>query len=264
MRPITRLPEGLRRAVRRRIPGWAWYRWQRATSYLQAPPDPAPLARIASEPAERLRDADFLTAELLPGLGLTSHGAPTLFPAHLQPYVGTGVQSIQYPNQFGPYLAALCRARVESYLEVGVEHGGTFAITVEVLRRFGLRRAVAVDLGPTPLLMGRWSRPEAEFVAVDSHSGAFRRLLAARGPFDLALIDGDHSEAGVRRDFEAVRGHARILAFHDIVQDGFPGVGTVWREVRRDHADEYRFEEFTAQYPELPGTRLGIGLAVRR
>lgn len=251
--------------MRQRLPGWAWYGLQRATSYLNAPVDPAPLARIASEPPSRLSDAEYLTHTLLPAMGLTSLSAPELFPPHLHPCVGRGVQSIQFPIQFGPFLAEMTRANVRSYLEVGVEHGGTFAITVEVLRRFELRHALAVDLGPMPLLMRRWSRPEADFVAVNSHTPAFIELVQERGPFDLALIDGDHSEAGVRADFEAVRPHARMLAFHDIVQSyGFPGVGRVWRAIREEHAAEYDFHEFVEQYPELPGLRLGIGLAVRR
>jgi hypothetical protein len=198
-------------------------------------------------------------------MGFTSHAAPDLFPTHLHPYVGRGVQSIQYPNQFGPYLAAMTQADVHSYLEVGVEHGGTFAITVEVLRRFGLRYALAVDIGPTPLLLRRWNRPEVAFVSVNSHSPAFIDLLRERGPFDLAFIDGDHSEEGVRADFEVVRLHARMLAFHDIVQSyGFAGVGRVWRSIRKEHADEYEFREYTAQYPGLPGDRLGIGLVTHR
>jgi hypothetical protein len=83
------------------------------------------------------------------------------------------------------------------------------------------------------------------------------------------LIDGDHSEEGVRRDFELVRPHARAIALHDIAGVNTPGVRAVWDRIRREHADEYELHEFTAQYPEtaaaLEGeTALGIGLAVPR
>lgn len=262
-RVLEAIPEGLRLAVRRRTPGWAWYRLQRATSYLEAPLDPAPLRRIEDEPLERLRDSEFLSEELLPDMGLTSLHEE-LFPPRLRPRMGHGVQSIQFPNQLGPYLAFMTGAGVESYLEVGVEHGGTFAVTVEVLRRFGLRQALAVDLGPTPLLLGRWSRPEVRFAALNSHSPAFAELLERHGPFDLALIDGDHSEEGVRQDFEVIRPHARMLALHDIVEEVHSGVAKVWSAIRQEYADEYEFREFAAQYPELPWSRLGIGLAIRR
>lgn len=236
--------------MRRRLPGWAWYWLLRATTYLDSPLDPAPLERIASEPVARLRDAEFLSHDLLPAMGLTSLTSGLLYPPRLHRWTGRGVQPIQFPIQLGPYLAEVAGAGVQSYLEVGVEHGGTFAITVEILRRFGLRRAIAVDLGPTPLLFRRWSCPEVEFVAVDRHTSKFMEMLREQGPFDLAMIDGDHTEAGVRADFHAVRPHARMLAFHDISEPGFPDVGRVWNSIRAEHADEYDFHEFTAQYDD--------------
>jgi DNA-binding transcriptional LysR family regulator len=152
-------------------------------------------------------------------------------------------------------------------MEIGVEHGGTFAITVELLRRFQpVRSAIAVDLGPMPRLISRYrrTRPEVEFVAVNSGSQRFRDLVRERGPFDLVLVDGDHSEEGCMRDFEAVRGHARMIAFHDIEEPHYPGVRAVWQSVP---GDEFELHEFTAQYDELlpaVGRRFGIGLAIRR
>jgi cephalosporin hydroxylase len=233
-------------------------------TYLPRPLDASPLERIRSERLALLRDRDYLSNDLLPAMGVTNVAAPHLFPPELAHRVGRGLQPIQLPIQFGAYLTAVADQHVHSYLEIGVEHGGAFAITVEYLRRFGLRRALAVDLGPTPLLFRKWSRPEVTFVAVDSHSAAFGEVLREHGPFDLALIDGDHEEAGVWADFEAVRPHARILAFHDIVEAGFPDVGRVWRAVKDGYADEYSFHEFTEQYPDAPFPKLGIGLAIRK
>jgi hypothetical protein len=197
-------------------------------------------------------------------MGLSPHAAPGLFPVHLRGRVGRGVQSLQFPNQFGPYLAAMTLGEVHTYLEVGVERGGTFAITVEVLRRFGLRKAIAVDL-ERPAILDHWHRPEVLFARMDSRSREFAELVREHAPVDLAFVDGDHSEEGVRSDFEALRPHTRILAFHDIAQEyGYPGVGRVWRSIQENHAEEYRFQEFTAYYPELHMPRLGIGVAVRR
>jgi hypothetical protein len=270
MTPVFRVldrlvPERLRRAVYRHLPDRIWGWVQRATAYREAPLDPKPLARIAREPLERLRDPEFMSRELLPAMGLTKREAPHMMPAHLQPRVGRGVQPIQFPNQFGPYLAAMTEAGIRSYVEVGLDQAGSFAITVEVLRRFGLRRALGVDLVPPPLLR-LWSRPEVSFAQVDSHSQEFVALLREHAPIDLAFIDGDHSEAGVRSDFETLRPYTRILAFHDIVQDYGVAVdvGRVWKAIRQEHAHEYVFREFTDQYPGLPGARLGIGLAIRR
>jgi Methyltransferase domain len=266
LRLLHRLvPEPLRRALYRHLPDRAWAWVQRATKFREAPLDPRPLARIAKAPLDRLGDPEFMTQELLPAMGLTKREAPHMMPAHLQPRVGRGVQPMQFPNQFGPYLAEMTGAGIRSYVEVGLDQGGAFAITVEILRRFGLRRALGVDLVP-PRLLRYWSRPEVMFAQVDSHSQEFVDLLREHAPIDLALIDGDHTEAGVRSDFDALRPYTRILAFHDIVQQyGIAvDVGRVWRAIRREHAHEYVFREFTEQYPELPGARLGIGLAIRR
>ncbi len=258
---VGRMPERRLRAVRDRLPsrvrGWV----NRAKPYLAKPLDPVMLNPLATEPQHRLCDADVLANELLPTLGLGGVD-PTLYPTELLEYWDRGVQAIQFPNQFGPYLAALTRLNVRSYLEIGVAYGGSFAVTVDLLRRFGLRRALAVDLDPSRLWLYAAQRPGVTLVSVNSHTPAFRDLLRDHGPFDLVFIDGDHSEAAVRADFAAVRPHARLIAFHDIVELNFSDVRKVWNEVRELHADDYEFHEFTLQYPDHP-QHLGIGLAIR-
>ena len=164
-------------------------------------------------------------------------------------------------------MAELAKHRAENYLEIGVRHGGTFVITVEYLSRFHpVRNAIAIDLEGTPgLVRYAKSRPGVTLMAADTQTAGFRDWVRARGPFDIVLIDGDHSEAGCRYDFETVVGQARIIVFHDIVSDAVPGVGAVWREIKASHADRYRFLEFTDQYPELVGqgrSYLGIGMAI--
>jgi hypothetical protein len=267
MRGVSdRLSGGTKKAVRRALPAWAWYAYMRASGYLPTPIDGSLLERIEHEDLARLADGDYLAEELLPAMGLNGT-SPHLFPERLAPYLGRGTHHFQLPVQFGPYLAEAARRGVSSYLEIGVEHGGTFAITVEVMRRFApVNTAIAVDLGPVPRLIARYRRrhPEVEFAAVDSGSDAFRRLVAERGPFDLVLIDGDHSEEACRRDFETVRDHARMVAFHDINEPHYPGVRKVWESLPED---DYEKLEFTAQYDELMetvGPRFGIGLAIQR
>jgi hypothetical protein len=261
-----RISDETKHAVRRALPSWAWYAFMRASGYLPTPIDDSPLELIEREDPARLTDGDHLAREVLPRMGLNGT-SPELFPLSLAPYLGRGTHHFQLPIQFGPYLAEAARRDVASYLEIGVEHGGTFAITVEVMRRLQpMRTAIAVDLGPIPRLLARYRRrrPEVEFAAVNSGSEDFRRLLRERGPFDLVLIDGDHSEEGCRRDFEAVRGHARMVAFHDLNEPHYPGVRAVWESVPEAG---YEKLEFTAQYDELMdtvGPRFGIGLAIRR
>ena len=213
-----------------------------------------------------LENALYLERELLPRLGLNDEHLNE-FPSSLYPYAGSGLLYWQYPNQFSKYLVELARHRVEHYLEIGVRHGGTFVTTVEYLSRFHpVRNAIAVDLGRPPgLVRYAKSRRGVTLMAADSQDKGFREFVHSRAPFDLVLIDGDHSEAGCRHDFETVAGHARIIVFHDIVSDVVPGVGAVWRETKAAYADRYRFLEFCDQYPELAmqaQSYLGIGMAV--
>jgi cephalosporin hydroxylase len=216
-----------------------------------------------------LRDQGFVENELLPALGLSGDAAE-LYPKQLRPYTGSGLHHWQYPSQFSKYLVLLSEQSIGSYLEIGVQHGGTFAITVEYLQRFHpLRAAYAVDVNRVPSLKTYAARnPAVHVLREDSSSTRFVELVRSRGPFDLVFIDGDHSEAACRRDFEAVVDHASLIAFHDIVDVGWPGVASVWNAVKREYGSRFRFEEFTDQYEEVQAQlhrpSLGIGLAMRR
>jgi cephalosporin hydroxylase len=210
--------------------------------------------------------------QLMPMLGLNGD-IPELFPPELHWALGRGLKAWQYPCQFAPYLVHIARNPVRSYLEIGVMHGGSFITTVEYLRRRGhpVDPAVAVDIGWAPGV-ARYvkTRPYAYAVLSDSASDRFRRLARSR-TWDVALIDGDHSFEGCLRDFLTLHGHARSVAFHDILDDlpveGGPPmeVARVWEHVRREYADEYSFQEFTEQYDGVAAGRgrLGIGLATR-
>lgn len=228
--------------------------------------DRADLLRTA--PRDALLDVGRLERDLLPRLGLAG-SAPPVFPDHLQDRLGEGLHCFQWPNQLAPYLATLARYPISSYLEVGVYRGGTFVTTVEYLDRFHpIRRAWAVDINASlPLYRYRRRRPGARMVAVASGTPSFRATVEQWRP-DLVLIDGDHSYAAVRADFDCVHGVANAIALHDVVDNASPGVAQLWDEIRERHADEYEFAEFTAQYPDVQrrigGRLLGLALAVRR
>ncbi len=222
---------------------------------------------VRAAPAERLRDRQYLERELLPGLG-ANDDMPELFPRAMREKLGSGLRYWQYPSQLAPYLVHVAGFGIRRYLEIGVQHGGTFVLTTEYLGRFApLEDAIAVDVMNVPSLR-RYAaeRPPARFVRESSRSQRFRQLIAESGPFDLVLIDGDHRYDAVLSDWETVRANARLVAFHDIVDELSPGVRRAWAEVRERHAGEYDFLEFTEQYDEVrerSGDRyLGIGLAV--
>jgi hypothetical protein len=240
------------------------YRLARRGDRSQQKTRPIDLSRIElirGASTKDLSDPSYLEHQLLPQLGLNDELLHQI-PPSLHRYAGYGLLHWQLPNQFSRYLVELSRHQIESYLEIGTRHGGTFVITSEYLSRFHpLRRAMGVDLGGSRSL-GEYSdlREDVIVLRASRHSEEFRAAVRAHGPFDLVLIDGDHSAEGCRSDFEFMKDHGRVLAFHDIVSEPVPGVGEVWREVKDAHAGEFRFVEFTQQYAEQ-GEGFGIGVA---
>jgi len=134
--------------------------------------------------------------------------------------------------------------------EIGTASGGTAFL----LSRCSVpqSRLVTLDIGTRPgqsaalsILAGA-ERSIVSMIA-DSHLAetAKRFGQAAGGPFDVLLIDGDHSYEGVSQDFERYRRLVRtggLIAFHDIMPDsrsrGGPDTGTdaggvpkFWREL---------------------------------
>jgi hypothetical protein len=223
------------------------------------------LIRTASK--EQLTDPAYLEHGLLPSLGLNDENLAQV-PSSLHRYAGYGLRHWQLPNQFSRYLVELSNHGIESYLEIGSRHGGTFVITVEYLDRFRpIRKAVAVDLARSRSLERYASdRDGIEVLQANTRSEAFKGFLREAGPFDLVLIDGDHTEHGCRSDFELVKDQARLIAFHDIASNAVPGVAKVWREVKATDTGSFRFLEFAEPHPDKTEgvVDFGLGLAIRK
>jgi hypothetical protein len=239
----------------------AFAAWSRLKGLRPRPLDLGRTALLRTARREQLGDANWL-AGLIGELGLNDEALDE-YPEHLHPQCGQGLRIWQYPNQLAPYLVDLAGLRIASYLELGVRHGGTFVATVEYLNRFHpLASAVAVDVIPCPSL-AEYARdnPRAELWQVDTRSAELARRLDEHGPFDLALVDSLHEEEHCRGDFLTLRERARIIAFHDVTSDRYPGVGRVWSEVKAggDHA----CREYVAQYQGVAGRCMGLGVAVR-
>jgi len=222
--------------------------------------------RLRNEPIELLSDAAYLEHTLLPELGLNNEITHE-FPQHLAPYMGQGVRSWQYPAQFSKYLVWLSDKQIQSYLEIGCRHGGTFIITVEYLSRFTpIQQAVAVDLGCGVNVQTYAGINRAiTHYDLNSRSEAFASLVKSR-QYDLVLIDGDHSWDGVKNDFETVKDNATYAVFHDIHSDACPDVGRFWRSLPDTSFDPVA--EFIDQYEEVQQRTshkyLGIGIGKKK
>lgn len=168
------------------------------------------------------------------------------------------------------FIALLQEQGVTRYVEIGARHGDTFFDVMRALPRGSV--GVAVDLPGGLWGTSKSRRPLEEAVSElcglgyhasllfgDSQAAATQRLVTARGPFDAILIDGDHTLAGVTRDWELYRGLAPLIAFHDIVGTGqIEKVGgrpvevpILWAQLR----ERYRHVEFIDA-----DSKMGIGV----
>jgi hypothetical protein len=198
---------------------------------------------------------------LLPQLGLNDE-AINEFPTHLRPYCGKGLRIWQYPNQFAPYLAQLMKLNVQSYMELGIRHGGSFVATVEFLRRSAkVSPAIAVDILPCPSMHEYSRQSGADFWQINTQSAEFFDKLRGVGQIDLVMIDTHHEADQCLKEFESVLPYTNMIALHDVDNCGCPGVGETWRSIRA--RPEFHCIEFTQQYEGL-GPFMGIGLAIKR
>lgn len=162
---------------------------------------------------------------------------------------------------------------VRSYLEVGAREGDTFHEIVCSLPHGS--RAVAVDLPG-----GYWGKSttggklqkaaddlfmrgyDVVVILGDSTKDDVIERVRAVGPFDAALIDGDHRYEGVKADWLHYGPMARLVAFHDIAGDGQSEkvhgsrveVPRLWAELKVGHQ--------TAEFVS-PGSAMGIGCVLR-
>jgi hypothetical protein len=120
---------------------------------------------------------------------------------------------------------------VTRYLEIGARHGDTFHEVMCSLPAGSY--GVAVDLPGG--LWGTKSSINSLHVAAedlrlkgykidviigDSTAKNIVNRILEKGPFDAALIDGDHTYKGVKKDWDNYHKSATIVALHDIVGQG--------------------------------------------
>ena len=140
---------------------------------------------------------------------------------------------------------------------------------IEYLSKFNsIQNAVAVDINDCPSIIKYAeinTNTKVSFIKADTTSTQFKDFMNDHHGFDLVMIDGDHSEAGCRNDYELIKDKANMVAFHDIEANAAPGVAKIWSELKAMHQREYFFFEYRDQYESLGwGRWLGIGLAVKK
>jgi len=201
--------------------------------------------------SERLTDEQFLAESIANRFGTKLNRQKLELPRMRM----GGVKSKQYPTELAAFLCLLHQERkqLNSYLEIGVENGGTFFIIDSYLRVVcpTYEESLGIDLSDRIHVMGlseyRQRFPTCVFQQVNSHH------FEVPKNFSCCLIDGDHSYDGVRADYLKLRGHvSRLIAFHDIAYrvKGY-GICKLWDEL---DGDKIEIIDRTALIP------LGIGV----
>lgn len=167
--------------------------------------------------------------------------------------------ALQDETELALYVDLVRTQNVGSYLEVGAKFGGTFRAVGEAMPKGS--RLVAVDL---PNGTRAWKESQASLerhvrelneqgydarvIWGDSTDKRLIEQVRALAPFDLVLIDANHTLPYVSQDWENYGPMGRMVAFHDIAwrrMRGFDGVpidvpqlwnaikdGFVYREIK--------------------------------
>lgn len=125
-----------------------------------------------------------------------------------------------------------------SILEIGSRDGATLkglaatawpgarinSIDIGVCFTDGLLQATIVNLC--------YQGFDAELFVGDSHTSEALTWAKQRAPYDFIFIDGDHSYAGVKQDWEWYGPLGKSVAFHDINNDVDGNVMQLWAEIK--------------------------------
>ncbi len=137
------------------------------------------------------------------------------------------VRTLQIPSEITALAREVEKLKPRIVVEIGTARGGTALIWAYLARERLITCDILDKRGFADLLRAFPPPDSACRVSVmigDSHDPAFAERLRAELAGELAdflFIDGDHTEAGVARDFEMYREFVRpggLIGFHDIAE----------------------------------------------
>lgn len=175
------------------------------------------------------------------------------------------IDSVQMREEILALAQAVESIKPKTILEIGTCNGGTFFIWANLASEL----AITCDLNKSKIrdeLYQNFPPPESKCkvipLAGDSHKQEFLDTVKKSldgNQVDFLFIDGDHTEVGVRADYNMYSPLVRsggIIAFHDILEkQPIPGnqVFYFWDEIKKST----NTEEFVKDYTQ---TGFGIGI----
>lgn len=130
----------------------------------------------------------------------------------------------QHPKEINAFLVLMQGAR--SYLEIGCFNGDTLhyigsrmpkgskIVGVDLPRKHPMYGAAEANLYRAAMDLERQGQ-KVHILVGDSHDRTIIRKVGKLQPFDVVLIDGDHSAAGVRADWKHYGWMGQLVGFHD-------------------------------------------------
>ncbi|MCD6329037.1 MAG: class I SAM-dependent methyltransferase [Candidatus Cloacimonetes bacterium] len=170
-----------------------------------------------------------------------------------------GIHCQQIPDEIASYILAILKfkQKIESYLEIGVAAGGT---TYLFNHFFSLKKIVLIDDNKHHKAK---LRPEVlrdvtyQEIIGRSETESSVETVSKVAPFDLIMIDGDHSYPGVKLDtvlYMPLLNPGGFLIYHD--SNKVWGVQRVVRELKNDSSMEFIDEYISKQHPRPCGIAL--------
>jgi hypothetical protein len=175
------------------------------------------------------------------------------------------------------FLDFIVERKVKRYLEIGSRNGDSFYAVMMAIGPGGFGLAIDMPenenaketLLRTAYELNDYEGIEAVIYHGNSRDNMAYGTVAQNCPYDLVLIDADHTYEGVKADWYDYSPMAKIKVLHDVAapdgheSDGKPNcVGQFWREIERGGHDVGPGYSGTrrGQVIVSPGSTRGFGI----
>lgn len=133
---------------------------------------------------------------------------------------------------------------IKSWLEIGIAHGYLLRFMQDELKlnAMGITLPEYTHAHGNLTVMYGSSRDEKII-------NATKNYVSENGIFDMIFVDGDHSYAGVKADYENYKSMCKYMGFHDAcgLRD-CEGVSKFLSEIKPIYQDSYRIFEDQTQF----------------